>query len=39
MLSGLGERDRFIAPQQRGGGLGRTRRRLADETFYGCVFI
>jgi hypothetical protein len=30
MLCGLGERDRFIAPQQRGGGLGRTRRRLAD---------
>jgi hypothetical protein len=29
MLSSLGERDR----------LGRTRRRLAGETFYGCVFI
>ncbi len=29
MLFGLRERDR----------LGRTRRRLADETFYGCIFI
>jgi len=29
MLFSLGERDR----------LGRTRRRLAEETFYGCVFI
>jgi len=29
MLFGLGERDR----------LGRTRRRLADETFYGYIFI
>lgn len=29
MLFGLGERDR----------LGRTRRRLADETFHGYVFI
>ncbi len=29
MLFGFGERDR----------LGRTRRRLADETFHGCIFI
>ncbi len=29
MLFGLGERDR----------PGRTRRRLADETFYGYIFI
>ena len=37
MLFGLGERDRFIAPEQRGGGLGCTRWRLADETFYDCI--
>jgi hypothetical protein len=30
-LADFWERDRFIAPQQRGGGLGRTRRRLAGE--------
>ena len=29
MLFGLGERDR----------LGRTRRRLAGETFYGCILV